>query len=156
MSNKALIDAGFPTTLDDIAATRLGFKSYAHGTSYNGGNAPTITLSAGGGTLSSVQVGEFIPYQMQDGSWRLKFNIATSLSSTTRTNVTLAVNGITFLANAGNTPQHAVSCWNTVSGVDAAAVQNTNTIEANFSSTSINRCSFSGDVKLASKPTWAY
>lgn len=156
MSNKALIDPGFPATLDDIAATARGLKVYAHGTTYNGGNAPTVTLSAGGGSLSSVQMGDFIPYQMQDGNWRARFNVAVSLSAVARTVVILNVAGITFAALGGNTPHHAISCWVGVAGIDINATQNTGNLEANFASTTISRISFSGDVKLASKPTWAY
>lgn len=144
------------TNLDNASATRLGLKAYSHGTSYNGGNAPTITLTAGGGTLSSVQQGDFIPYQMQDGQWRMRFNIAVSLSSTARTTTVLAINGILFTATTGNSPHYAVSCWAGTSYVDAAALQNTNTLEANYPSTATNRIAFSGDLRLNAKPTWAY
>ena len=58
-----------PTGLSDIAATMYGLKAYHHGTTYNGGNSPTITLSGGGGSLSSVEQCDIFPFQDQQGNW---------------------------------------------------------------------------------------
>lgn len=142
-----------PTTLSDAQATQLGYKEYLHGTSYNGGNAPTITLTAGGGTLSSVNRGSFIPYQTQASVWRMRFNISVTLSSTARTSVNLTVNGVTSYNGA----------IQAVSGGPAAAVaansywqSNSAVIETANASTSSTTWQYSGDIALDSKPTWAY
>lgn len=143
-----------PTAMSDIVATRMGYKFYAHGTSYNGSIAPTITLTAGGGTLSSVQLGQFTPKQNQDGSWRVVFNIKVTVSSATRTTVTLAVNGLVF-KNTGNQ-----ACCGFDDSLDAVsscrAVGNTGNITMSHASGTSTEYSMSGDVACESKPTWAY
>lgn len=143
-----------PTTaMGDVLATQLGYKRYQHGTIYNGGNAPTVTLAAGGGTLSSVNLTSFIPYQTQEGSWRLRFNVTVTLSSTARTTVRLNVAGVTFAGSfqslSGNNNQ--------VSAVGGAYTRSGGgDMEMFYSSVSATEHYFSGDVDLASKPTWAY
>lgn len=140
-----------PTQMTNEQATAMGFKTYLHGTTYNGGNAPTITLSSGGGTLTSA-VGRFIPYQVQDGSWRLKFNINAELSSTSRTSAVLAIAGITTTSTA-----YAVSGINfALVSQYAYAPASNNVVNCTHSSTTTQFYEFSGDIPLASKPTWAY
>lgn len=141
------------SNLDNTAATRMGLKVYSHGGSYNGGNAPTITLFAGGGTLSSVTHSSFIPYQMQDGSWRMKFNYAVVLSSASRTSATLAVAGIDILGTS------AIAAWSgSSSGAMNSATANTTTtrMTASYSTATTTDHYFSGDIGLNAKPTWAY
>ena len=140
-----------PVGMSDQLATQLGLKQYLHGTTYNGGNAPTVTLTAGGGTLSSVTRAVFVPYQMQDGSWRMRFNFNVVLSSATRTFIVITINGVTFKAGdiqpcAGITST-AVTCY---------ATNATGTVEFAFTSTTTTTTRASGDVELDSKPTWAY
>lgn len=89
MTAKALQDSGFPTALTDAQATALGMKAYFHGTTYNGGNAPTVSGS-GFSNLRSL----FIPYQMQDGTWRMRFNIRGGNSNLA--SVSIVVNGVSF------------------------------------------------------------
>jgi hypothetical protein len=143
------------SNLDNASATRLGLKSYSHGTTYNGGIAPTITLDSGGGTLTSVNYSSFIPYQMQNGSWRMKFNAGVTLSSATRTQATISINGITSIA----------SFYQSVSGsseVTTATLQyamlegGADDIIVAHASATTSIYNYSGDVALASKPTWAY
>lgn len=137
--------------------TKLGFMQYSHGTSYNGGIAPTVTLSAGGGTLTTLYMGEFIPYQMASGAWRMKFNIDVLLSTATRTSATFAVNGITFFNNGGD--GQAVAGWANSGSVPigyAVANSNLGTVSVGQASLSTGHYTVSGDVRLASKPTWAY
>ena len=136
-----------PTTLSDAAATSLGLKQYYHGTSYNGGNAPTVSSDAAA-TVSIIR-GVFVPYQTQDGTWRMTCNI--NLSHGSDTTHTITVNGIT-LKNVSNYYQ-PLACVNN----DGQAVGNPNT--GTWSVTySANKTGshFSGDVELDSKPTWAY
>jgi hypothetical protein len=141
-----------PTSMDNTLATVLGHKTYSHGTTYNGGNAPTISYSAGGGSISSVNHSYFIPYQTQDGSWRLKFDFSLSVSSTSRTFFEVSVAGLDF-ANASN-----ISV-----GGGSVAVHNAFTfggasglMQANHSSGTFSTYRWSGDVSIAAKPTWAY
>ena len=133
--------------------TKLGLMSYSHGTTYNGGIAPTVTLTAGGGTLTSVTKAVFVPYQMADGSWRIKFNFRVVLSSTARTTIGLSVNGITFpsldQAISGNNAGAAAVTY-------AVASSSGSQLTMGFSSATTDTAIYSGDVELASKPTWAY
>lgn len=142
-------------SLDNGSATRLGLKQYLHGGSYSGGGAPTITLSSGGGTLSSVTRGIFVPYQMQDGTWRLKVSFTVFLSSAARTSAVFAINGVTFNIVAGF-DQIGSGLTNVSQFVNAYTLPNTSTVEMDYPSSTTTLHSFSGDFELASKPTWAY
>ena len=146
--------ATMPTSMTDAEATRLGLKTYSHGTTYTGSpNSPTIILFVGGGTLTSVQQGDFIPYQTQDGNWRLKFSVSVAVSSTARVEVVLRVAGVvsaafvqTF-AGSTNAQVAMTRLRNTASGGD---------INLEHPSTIIDNYYASGDIKLTSKPSWAY
>ena len=131
-------------SLSDATATRLGLKQYLHGTTYNGGNAPTVS----GTVIRAV----FSPYQTQGGSWRLKFNICTNLTITSSPSIT--VNGVVF-RNTTNYFQ-AVS----FSGANAAAgsiyVTPNSNIISGLTTADITSFSVSGDVELESKPSWCY
>lgn len=152
------------TTMSDVLATSLGFKPYiadlsggANDTAYSGGVKATVSLSSGGGTLTTVNFAQFIPYQMQDGTWRLKLNLTVTLSSTGRTSVVIAINGVTFF-NTGADGQaltgHSISGG--VYTVYCRAIPSAGTIAIVTVVGTTDEYMFSGDVKLASKPTWAY
>lgn len=142
-----------PTLMSDELATKLGHKIYSHGTNYNGGNSPTITLASGGGTLSSVDDSMFIPYQMQDGSWRMKFNVAVTLSSTSRTGANLAVAGLTF----ATTNSLAITATSATTAADIAIQRaNGSQLSITHASQSTTSYRYSGDIPLEAKPTWAY
>lgn len=141
------------TSMSDGLATMLGHKQYLHGTSYNGGNAPTIS-----GSGATIVRGVFIPYQMQDGTWRMKFNYYLTVSTSTRTTYSTSINGVTFKAvtdfnQAVTVNSPAGTAQNAYQGF---ALQNTNSIEAYHASFSTGSYGFSGDVELNGKPTWAY
>ena len=133
--------------LDDVAATRMGLKSYSHGTTYNGGIAPTITSVAAG---LVVVASRFIPYQMQNGTWRLKGGASCTITANTTANMTVV--GITGTAAF----EQAV----TVVGEGTAYPQYNYLTPAGVfslvyaSNTTAVRWSF--DVELSGKPTWAY
>jgi hypothetical protein len=142
-----------PTSIENVKATQMGLKSYAHGTTYNGGNAPTITLTNGGGVLSSVDSSYFVPYQMQDGSWRLRGNFTVTLDSQTRTTAQLTVNGVTFAVS------QAISATSTATAATISRMRSNNAsgaLDVLHSSATTTTYYFSFDVVLASKPTWAY
>lgn len=145
------------TSMGDALATQLGYKQYFHGTAYNGGVAPTITLSAGGGSLSSIPRGLFIPYMVQDGSWRMRFSIVALVSSTSRTSLTLAVNGVTF-KNTSNWSQPIIgqNYDGAVGSYYSNVVVNTGTMTNVHATATTTAYGFSGDVELNAKPTWAY
>jgi len=132
-----------PTSMSDALATKLGLKTYYHGTTYNGGIAPTV---------SGITPGRasFVPYQVQDGGWRLRFNIEGSMSSSST--ATATINGVVFHASY---TQAVV----TQGGGPVQGTASTNgggaSIGAAFSS-AVTGVRLSGDVELASKPTWAY
>jgi hypothetical protein len=146
-----------PTSLSDADATRLGLKAYFSTLSYNSGISPTLSLTSGGGTLNSVGRAYFIPYQMQDGTWRLKFSAFVTLSSATRTLAVLAVNGVTSY-NLTNYRQ-PISAWTAASLTVTSAHANANSSDiliVNHTSGTTSLYHFAGDIELASKPTWAY
>lgn len=145
------------TSLDNASATRLGLKEYyqdtAHSGTYNGGLAPTVTLQAGGGTLTTVDHAVFIPYQMQSGTWRMRFNVKVTLSSAVRTAARIAVNGVTTAAHdQAHYGSNVVGL--AISGMQSTA--STGRFEVGHASGTTSIYVYGGDVELASKPTWAY
>lgn len=144
------------SSLDNATATQLGLKQYLHGTTYNGGNAPTVTSSQAG---ASIARGTFVPYQTQDGAWRLKFNIGFTYTLTSVASSSVSVNGINA-KNISNFNQ-AVSVFLNSSAAPNLTVayaspnSNTITITSNAANTS-NTIAVSGDIELNAKPTWAY
>jgi len=139
-----------PTTMSDATATRLGLKQYLHGTTYNAGLAPTVSGPAG----LVVQRAVFIPYQTQDGAWRLRFSIGFNASSSS--NFSVAVNGIVAKVVASLRQSFTVMQANTVSTVGGGYFEEaSNVFYASFSA-AVTIVSISGDVELNAKPTWAY
>jgi hypothetical protein len=140
--------------LDDATATRLGLKQYLHGTTYNGGNAPTITCSQAG---FAVVRGVFIPYQTQDGAWRLKFNMVGTFTSATLTGIIFVVAGITIKNTTNFFQGISATPYSGLAAIYQQYVNpNTANFNCSFASSSQAGCIFSGDIELDSKPTWAY
>ncbi len=153
MTQKSLNDAVGPTGMSDATATMLGLKTYSHGTTYKDGIAPTITLVAGGGTLSSIQVGDFIPYQTQAGAWRLRFSVSATVSTTARLEVVLRVVGVV-------TPAY-IQTFSGTTNAQAAMTRlrmtaNGGDINWEHASATMDNYYGAGDIALAAKPTWAY
>lgn len=145
-----------PAAMTDSQATALGLKVYSHGGTYNGGLAPTITLNSGGGTLDSVQIGDFVPYQVQSGGWRMRFNVEVVLSSLTRTLAYLSVVGIVGPASTGTGQIIAAAPFNGVAAAAGYFEASGSRLLVNYPSGTTTNHGYSGDVKIASKPTWAY
>lgn len=149
-----------PANMTDANATMLGLKSYAHGTSYNGGNSPTITYVSGGGSITSVDDSAFIPYKLQNGSWRLKFSMTLIVSAATRTDFVVSVAGVT----AKNTPsagglRHPIFGTGDNSGANyerSGWTENSGNLGISHASAATSSYIFGGDIPLESKPTWAY
>lgn len=123
--------------------------NYVGGTTYN-----SVSLAVTGTNSFSNVYSEFGPYQVADGTWRLWFNISGTHSNATGVVITIA--GVTFY-NAAASGDQAVGTWGNSTTVGARAICNRNagTISCDFGSTN-SAVSVSGDVKLNSKPTWAY
>jgi len=141
-----------PTAMSNAAATALGYKVYVHGTTYNGGNAPTISFS--GLTLSVVDHSAFVPYQTQGGTWRLRFNIIASTTSNATTG-NILINSVTGLggskAQTFSTMAIGSSPYLCAGQFDATSHQFQ--VYANSSSGSWR---IAGDVEIGAKPNWAY
>lgn len=144
-----------PTTYSDAEATKVGLKQYLHGTVYNGGIAPTVTCSQASSTVSRAV---FIPYQMQGGQWRIKYNVFINFTAASVTTVNITVNGMTIIE--GNQ-----ACSGTFSGTSSIgrAYANAGSGGSNSriymdvpSAVTASGINFSGDIELNSKPTWAY
>jgi len=156
MTAKALQDSGFPTALTDSQATALGLKVYTNGVAYNGGNTPATT-----GTNWTTARGKYIPYQMQDGTWRLRLNITGVYSGASSSNVAnpLTISGITTIVEIQALAVNDQGCQARAAACSASVLASSGTIQLLFgASTNYNTFQFiySGDIELASKPTWAY
>lgn len=141
-------------SLSDVQATRLGLKQYLHGTTYNGGLAPTVTCGQAG---FAVVRAVFVPYQVQDGSWRLRFNMSGTFTSNTLTTFVYTVAGIASKAGTNNYQSvTALLLTGNATLYQSYIGPNSNSFALYFSSSSQNGAMLSGDIELESKPTWAY
>jgi hypothetical protein len=143
------------TSMSDVSATALGLKVYTHTTAYNGGITPTFTMTSGGITSAYSAL---IPYQTQDGNWRMRFNIFLNLNAATSSN-SLTINGVSWLINplGGGSSYYPVSHFNgALSSTNAYVFNETNTRLAFTSTTNRTDWGFSGDAPLNAKPSWAY
>lgn len=131
-----------PSLMSDALATELGYKQYTSG----------FTVSATGWTTLRAVM---IPYKMQGGEWRLKFNFVGNVAPSTTT-VTVSISGITFKSGAANQDQGvAFAGANAASGIEyQRALGGTNQISLHETSAGGN-WPVSGDVELDSKPSWA-
>jgi len=144
-----------PTAMTDVQATSYGLKQYLSGTNYNSGISPTTTAPS-----CTVARARFIPYQMQDGAWRMRFNITmTRASGANIADLTVTIIGIVFKNISNDNQALSMSADNLTSDANighSAAVNNTNTLFGAFSANNILTFRVSGDVELNAKPTWAY
>lgn len=146
-----------PANMSDALATTLGYKQYLDGTTYNGGNAPTLSGSSWTTTRSVC-----VPYKMQDGTWRLRINARGVLSGLANNNVfTLTINGATF-KNVTDWQQAIavkVDSGTLTNNVSAYVTPNSSSIVIIYNGASVNLnddYTLSGDVELNAKPSWAY
>jgi len=146
MTQKSLNDAVGPTGMSDATATMLGLKVYNGGSTYNG-----VTISGVGATFSADS--NFIPYQMQDGSWRCRmmlhgtgFGVVSSLGYT--------ITGI----SVNNT--QAVPTGSVIqTGVADATLVFHRVASSGFTmvtSGNMNQFFAATDIALSAKPSWAY
>jgi len=155
MTAKALFDWGFPTALSDSQATALGMKRYLSGTTYNNGVAATWS-----GSNWTTSQGVSIPYQLQDGTWRIKFcltgDVAGASSNNQYQNISLA--GITTIAFYQGIAVYDAGAQGRGAAMSAAMNPSASTIVMLWGNTSTFNTTFSfvGDFAITAKPTWAY
>jgi hypothetical protein len=145
-----------PTSMSNANATALGYKEFLHGTTYNGGIAPTVTSSVSGWTVDRAA---FYPYQDQAGSWYMRMSINGTYTANSHSLANLTINGVTF-ANEG-TCGHALAMTQANSATlyinYCDARKNSSIVEYQISvATSGLILTITGWARLASKPTWAY
>ena len=144
--------ATMPTSMTDAEATRLGLKVYNIGTTYN---SVAITFTSAIAQTYTTTFSSLIPYQTQGGTWRLKFNISGTFSSSViaNTDITIDMNGV---FGAGGQPAIVVA-GATGSVLYPTAYGVTAPLRFNFSFTTANTAvNLSGDIALGAKPTWAF
>ena len=81
-----------PTLMSGTTATKLGLKQYVVGTAYTNG-----TITTTGPTGWTIVRGVFVPYQITDGAWRLRFNIQGTITTGSSGTQDITVSGITFV-----------------------------------------------------------
>lgn len=143
---------------DDAIATSLGQKIYLHGTAYRAGISPTVANSQGFGAFTVVR-GAFVPYKMQDGSWRMRFNIAAVFTAQSFTGTLISsINGVTFKAQSNYIQSISGCTAGSAPGnvTQAFCDQGASTIEVSITTGTISEVMYSGDVELNAKPTWAF
>ena len=97
----------------------------------------------------------FVPYQMADGIWRLKFNLQGDFTSASVQTITVSVNGI--LMSASYTQSISAIYGGNSTGLKSYALINSNQLQTTTTaSITANGVCLSGDVELSAKPTWAY
>ena len=164
LSNTQVTPSGF-TVVDSAAEysanTKLELMPYFHGGSYLAGDAPTIgnySSSGNGGTLSNIR-SCFIPYQMQDGTWRMKFLINFSVSGQTSgtNNFSFTISGITTKNVASFNQQVSCSPIGNATSYSSYMAPNSNVVTL-LSTANLNNAAVTaqGDIELDGKPNWAY
>jgi len=129
------------SNLDDASATRLGLKQYLIGSTYNGG----VTIGVSGGV--TVSRGILVPYQLNDGTWRMRFNITCTQTSASST--------IINLTSVAYPYSEAISASNGVAALITSNVYDGGYIYLEAASAYTN-VKVSGDVAITAKPNWAY
>lgn len=112
--------------------------------------SPTVTASSCTGWTTGKS--SFLPYQTADGNWRVRFNVAGTATLASRTSCTLTVTGITSAP-----VRQAISCGHTNASAAIGTQQidiSSNTLRCEHISGSTDNYHFSGDIELASKPTF--
>jgi len=141
------------TSMSNALATQLGYKQYLWNTAYNASVTPSVSSGQAGW---STTYGYFRPYQLQDGSWVLRYSVQGSYTAANVASVAVTITGITFADAESVTGTLGSNITNNTSrGGLTGAGGNSITI---FVSSSGNTSSFTatGEARLSSKPTWAY
>lgn len=133
-------------------------KEYLINTAYTNGT-PALSANTGISSITSVERGVLHPYQMHDGSWRMRFNIHFNF---THPGGTIAIteydiSGVVF-KNVSNFFQSISGGYptNIVALRLAQVFPNSGTVYLESTTAAAQALHItSGDVELDSKPTWA-
>jgi len=111
-----------------------------------------VTITA---TNLSSYIHSMVAYADSDDNWRLKFNMELDFSDTVASRSDIKISGATFATRIG-LQALIVTAESTATADDARGfiVGSTNSIVMECDVTR-NGCEISGDIELASKPTWA-
>lgn len=138
-----------PSSLGDAAATMMGMKQYTTGVTYNNSTQITFSSTPAGWSVTHAY---FIPYKVQDGSWRCRVNINASWTSTATPSVSINLEALSATqpayASAATTAAYSYG-FITRSGSQAS------TIEWRYGAAQTGG-TWSADFVLNAKPTWAY
>lgn len=136
-----------------LAASIGVAKQYVVGTAYTNGT-PSITCAALSGFAVARAV--MIPYQTQDGAWRMRFNIVATFTAASVSSATLTLSGVTFKTATSYNQAIAGLCGGVLAWPRCYTNTGAGTVTFDFpSATSCSEIHLSGDVELDSKPTWA-
>jgi len=109
----------------------------------------TVTGAFGWVTTKSFA----IPYRTENNNWRLKFNIWGSCNANNRLEFSVNISGVSFFGNS-----QAISGYFSVGLSNYGPftqARNTNELYMRHTNLSTNGYSWSGDIRLNQKPTWA-
>jgi len=149
---QALIDS--PTTENDWDIIEYPKNVYLAGSTYNS-VALNITSAQAGWTQ---RYGYFMPY-LQEGQWRLRFNLFGTYTAANITSLTVSIAGVLF-KNSGYAQSCSGALMNSVTNAITRAVMaqpNLGDVIVYISSSgNTAETGISGDCALESKPTWVY
>ena len=128
-------------------ATELGYKQYDIASHVSGSNVSGVSAKA-------------VPYKMIDGTWRMKFNIFYNLGTYNINERTISISGVTFASfdQAVVVTHHDNTGWLPSGPIGVFADASTSILNFRGQVSAWNWIGserVSGDVELASKPTWA-
>ena len=161
--NKVTVTRSGSATIDGYTSIDLDFKQayieiQCDGTNWFiiGENITSVqkryTLTVTGTDWTTIKA-TGVPYRDIEGTWRLIFNISGTVTSSSRTSYTATISGITFDAShAQDISGHPSTSTGAVHL--ARANQNTNTVGVYHPTITTTGYLYSGDVELASKPTF--
>ncbi len=137
-----------PTAMNNADAAKMGYKQY---------DDSVVTVTSNSGLPGfSVQRAVFIPYQMQDGTWRLKFNIRCPFTTASVTTEGISISGVTFNISYDQAVTGFFTGSTTSSFSNALTQAGTDNINVSRGTASNhNAFVISGDVELDAKPSWA-
>jgi len=159
-----------PTAMSDSQATALGLKQYVVGNPggsasgartavfANGASLTYTATSSNGGVLETASNASYailIPYQMQDGSWRLKAHGYSQLNIAGSGTIQFFFTGFTFKSYSSATAWGVVGGdWSTNYVLNGGP--GTNNIVVSQTGVVAGSHAWNFDIDLTAKPTWAY
>lgn len=137
------------SSMGNALATQLGLKQYTTGVTYNSSTQVTFSSTPAGWALTYAY---FVPYQMQDGTWRCRANVSATWTSNATPSVVINLealtNGQAAYASAGTTPAYSY-------GFITRTGSQTSNMEWRFGAAQTSG-TWAADFKLNAKPDWAY